>query len=65
MQQTSPENISPLNSNNPYDGITKSHSSHMVKGRVGAIGGMGVEENPEQLRGKQAMWHKDVKDHVH
>jgi len=21
-----------------------------------------MEENPEQLRGKQAVWHKDVKD---
>jgi len=42
MQQTSPVTkiISPLNTNNPYDGITKSHSSHMVKGRTKAIGGM-------------------------
>jgi len=23
-----------------------------------------MEENPEQLRGKQAVWHKDVKGHV-
>jgi len=23
-----------------------------------------IEENPEQLRGKQAVWHKDVKDQV-
>jgi len=23
-----------------------------------------MEENPEQLRGKQAVWHKDVKDQV-
>jgi len=23
-----------------------------------------MEEHPEPLRGKQAIWHKDVKDHV-